>query len=208
MREKDSNRTTLWVYDYLVENGYQNVAEEFAHVIIKKLRKGSKPKVSADPDQIAFTLVIDYLIKHDYQVVAKELQNEVKYEKVDLLGLDLQTILKDKFSKSKPKFSRLSNPEHDPSIWVHDYLVKYGYQNVADELVLALSDKPEKDTKRERRSQSNCDKSETKVSKLRQVPEKESESKKRKLESCDRTQPRVFKLSDSDQSNEDLNEKD
>ena len=205
MREKDSNRTTLWVYDYLVKNGYQNVAEEFAHVIIKKLRKESKQSVSVDPDQIAFTLVIDYLNKHDYQAVAKELQNEVKYEKVDLLGLDLQTILKDKLSKSEPKLSKLSNPEHDPSIWIHDYSVKNGYQNVAEELVLALSDKPEKDSRRER--QSNCDKNETKVSKSRQVPEKESESKKRKLESCERTQPKVFKLPDSDQSNEDLNEK-
>ena len=138
MREKDSNRTTLWVYDYLVENGYQNVAEEFAHVIIKKLRKDSKPKVSVDPDQIAFTLVIEYLIKHDYQIVAKELQNEVKYEKVDLLGLDLQTILEDKLSKSESKLSKLSNPEPDPSIWVHDYLVKNGCQNVAEELVPSL----------------------------------------------------------------------
>ena len=180
---------TIWVYDYLVKNGYRKVANKFAHVILDSSEKDSTEKVTkatrkrklsgcgktelkvskTDPDNIAFTLVSDYLNKHDYQAFAQELQNEVRYcSKLHLQGLDLPTLLK----LSKSTLTKV--PEK---------------QNVSSEASekRKLSESQSKPTKK---------------------PEKQtvsSKSDKRKL--CEsQTKTKVFKLSNPDQL-DDLNQK-
>ena len=192
-KHNDPNQDpSIWVYDYLIKNGYQKVAFKMAYAILNNLKKDitetavTKPtrkrKLSgcgktetkvpklADPDDIAFTLVSDYLNKHDYQAVAQELQNEVKhYSKLDLQGLDLPTVLK--MSKSK--------------------LAKVPEEKAEAGQMLKLSESLSR----------KCDIPATKISKLKPVQVRE----KRKL--CEpQTEIKVLKLSNPDQL-DDLNQK-
>ena len=114
MKDKDPNQvTSILVYDYLVQNGYKDIAQKLAQTILNKSDCNHKRKLSesgscssdkieskvskmTDPDRVTFTLVSDYLDQHGYQALSQELRNEVKYSKLDLECLnlpDLSTIL-------------------------------------------------------------------------------------------------------------------
>ena len=204
LKNKDPDQVaSILVYDYLVQNGYKDVAQNLAKEILDRPDKDfsrkrklsecesdeSVEKVSklTDPDRIAFTLVIDYLNKIGYQVFAQELETEVKYSKLDLQGLDLQTVLKSQKSKSDR-----CDPENISINLVIDYFNKHGYQGLAQELQnevnfsridlqgLDLSTVIKTVTKVPRII---CDKTSTKMSKSRlsQVPETQMMSSKRKM---------------------------
>ena len=204
LKNKDPDQVaSILVYDYLVQNGYKDVAQNLAKEILDRPDKDfsrkrklsecesdeSVEKVSklTDPDRIAFTLVIDYLNKFGYQGFAQELETEVKYSKLDLQGLDLQTVLKSQKSKSDR-----CDPENISINLVIDYFNKHGYQGLAQELQnevnfsridlqgLDLSTVIKSVTKVPRII---CDKTSTKMSKSRlsQVPETQMMSSKRKM---------------------------
>ena len=110
LKDKDPGQvTSILVFDYLMQNGYENVAQKFALDILKSQELSESDESDeevtklTDPDRLAFTLVSDYLNKFGYQSIAQELQKEVKYSKLDLQGLDLQTISKRQISKSDSK---------------------------------------------------------------------------------------------------------
>ena len=94
---------TVFVYDYLMHNGYKNVAEELAHAILKNLKKERKVSEIKDPDSIAFSLVCDYLNNNGYRSVSEALQNEVKCPKIDLQDSDFPDLPTITWKFGKPK---------------------------------------------------------------------------------------------------------
>ena len=94
----DEDRVKIWVFDYLVHNGYSKTARAYAEALSERMRQEDEEQESqsnenVDPDSLAFTLVSDYLNKYGYENVAEKLQKEVICEKVDT-ELDLQTMIK------------------------------------------------------------------------------------------------------------------
>ena len=83
----DKDRMRIWVFDYLVHNGYSKTARAYAEVLSEILRKEKEEQESesvenVDPDWLAFTLVSNYLKKYGFEKVAKKLEKKVDYEKV------------------------------------------------------------------------------------------------------------------------------
>ena len=75
LKNKDPDQvTSILVYDYLIQNGYEKVAQKLAIDILKSQELSecesdeSDEEVSKliDPDRLTFTLVIDYLNKFGY----------------------------------------------------------------------------------------------------------------------------------------------
>ena len=175
MKDKDPGRvTSILVFDYLMQNGYEDVAQKLALDILKSQELSecesesdeSDEEVSklTDPDRVAFTLVSDYLNKFGYQSIAQELQKEVKYSKLDLQGLDLQTISKRQISKSDSKL--------DPK------------QKVSKSKIVQV---PEDQQPTRKRKLDNCDKTETKVEHRPKKPKPDEEP--RQFEDLNRLVP-------------------
>ena len=111
MNDKDPNQvTSILVFDYLVQNGYESVAQKLATDILKSQEMSESESDESDeeeskltdPDRVAFTLVSDYLNQFGYQGLAQELQNQVNFSRIDLQGLDLSSVIKtSKMSKSR-----------------------------------------------------------------------------------------------------------
>ena len=103
MKDKDPNQvTSILVFDYLVQNGYESVALKLATDILKSQEMSESESDESDeeeskltdPDRVAFTLVSDYLNQFGYQGLAQELQNQVNFSRIDLQGLDLLSVIK------------------------------------------------------------------------------------------------------------------